>query len=107
MIHWHYTTGSRMSFILTGPALEPLAPARRLKFEKRPILWFTKAPSWDLAASAVIEDLDVSPGSDAPMIRMTPAQMCDRFAGIYRIGVDDGEVPLLRWPELGRAAGMT
>jgi len=43
MIYWHYTTGSRMSFILTGPALLPLAPARRLKFEKRPILWFTEA----------------------------------------------------------------
>jgi hypothetical protein len=107
MIYWHYTNGTRLWRILLSRTLEPLGTPNRLRFEKRPMVWFTESPTWDLGASSMSEDPDAPPGSGASLVRLTAQQMHENLLGLYRIGVDDQQVPLLRWPELGKVAGMS
>lgn len=94
MIYWHYTNGTRLWGILAEHSICPY----RHDFE-RPNIYLTKSPAWDMAASRSGSG-DTNDGS------LTAEEMAALYGGIYRIGIEDSEVPLLYWPELPRAGGM-
>jgi hypothetical protein len=89
VIYWHYTNGASLWGILADRTIKP----NRRDF-KRPNIWLSKNPAWEPGASR---------GGDGPL---TAEEMAAGYGGIFRIGVDDFEVPLLPWLETARAGGM-
>ena len=90
MIYWHYTHGAILWGILVDRTIKP----HRHDF-KRPNIWLSKNPIWEPGASR---------GDGRPL---TAEEMAAGYGGLFRIGVDDSEVPLLRWLEMARAGGMS
>jgi hypothetical protein len=92
---WHYTTGENFIQIVEVGFLDPNKTVT-LPGE-RPILWFSSEPFWEPTANKALS-------LDGAVKTLSMDETREHGGGLVRFGVRASV--LIRWPKLGRKAGM-
>jgi hypothetical protein len=105
LIAWHYTIGLKLPLIRESGSLRPSTAG--IGPDERPVLWFSTAPYWEPTAAKMIarsmkERLESEDG--LPFRRLSMQENTEMGEGLYRFGLSASA--LIRWPEIGKRAGM-
>ena len=94
---WHYTTGDCLDKIIDAGELVPAI--RYVPKDERAILWFSLDQDWEPTANkGVVEN-----GKNRTL---TLEEMCVHCNGVVRVGIHSCSKTLIRWPKIGKLAGM-